>query len=180
MCSLASASIPMTCGRKAATMAALRRAGPKHSPQPVVPSSQITSTRQLARLAVLMNDQPKGCDNLASSTCVMTSAMRIGCNLCPRCDKSRQPGCCLTVDRSGRRLPLRQLRHLRHGLERLSLHGRTRQAADVRCRYHVEPAGQFGRWHLVGCAPDVDGGTGDAPLVKGSDQRRLVDQVTAC
>ncbi len=41
MRSLASGSAPTRCGRKAATMAALSAAGPKHSPQPMVPSSQI-------------------------------------------------------------------------------------------------------------------------------------------
>src|SRR5947199_323099 len=76
MRSLASGSAPSRCGRKAATMAALSAAGPKHSPQPMVPSSHTISTRQAPRMAVLLNDHANGSLSLASSTCVLTSAMR--------------------------------------------------------------------------------------------------------
>src|SRR4029077_6359893 len=96
--------MPIRCGRKAVTMGALRRAGPKHSPQPIVPSSQITSTTQLARVAVPVNDQANASDSWASSTWVLRSAMRIGSTLPRDRDQSREPGCTLGIDGSRRRL----------------------------------------------------------------------------
>lgn len=42
------------------TTAAFSRAGPKHSPQPVVPSSQMISTMQPARVSARLKDHEKG------------------------------------------------------------------------------------------------------------------------
>ena len=60
---------------KAFTTAALGRAGPKHSPQPVSPVSVTISTRQDLRTVVRSTDHPKGCFSGASRTWVRSSAI---------------------------------------------------------------------------------------------------------
>src|SRR5690606_2778432 len=57
--------------------AALSRAGPKHSPQPVVPSSHTISTMQLARVSARLKDHENGGSIVASSTWVLTSTIFI-------------------------------------------------------------------------------------------------------
>ncbi|EAU48549.1 putative 5-dehydro-4-deoxyglucarate dehydratase [Salipiger bermudensis HTCC2601] len=55
--------------------AALGPAGPSASPQPVVPSSQITSTSRCTRLSKRIEALSKAVSSLCSSRCVRISAI---------------------------------------------------------------------------------------------------------
>ena len=68
---------------------------------------------------------------------------------------------------------------LAHGLERLVLDRRPRQATDVRRCDHARMACEFGRGHLIGRAADVEGTAGEPAAVERGEQGAVVDQLAA-